>query len=215
MSIQTFLTYFINVDEYLVFLISLYGVWIYPILFIVIFCETGLVVFPFLPGDSLIFVAGTIAAQQLLNVWLLYILLVAGAILGDSLNYWIGRKLGPKVFSSETSKFFNKNNLIKANNFYEKHGGKTIIYARFIPVLRTFAPFVAGIGKMTYIRFFAYNIVGGILWVSLALFGGYYFGQIPIIKNNLTLVVIVIIITSLIPAIVEYIKHRIRKIEVI
>jgi len=211
MSIQNFLSYFMHIDKYLISFISAYGTWIYPLLFIIIFCETGLVVTPFLPGDSLIFVAGTIAANQLLYLWLLFIVLAAAAILGDSANYWIGNKLGSKIFRSDTSRFFNKNNLIKAHNFYEKYGGKTIIYARFIPIIRTFVPFVAGIGKMTYFKFFAYNIIGGILWVSIFLFGGYYFGQISFVKNNLTFVVIAIIIVSMIPAVVEYIRERRKK----
>lgn len=208
MSIQTILSFFMHIDESLISLISAYGIWIYPLLFIVIFCETGLVVTPFLPGDSLIFVAGTIAANQLLNLWMLYFILIAAAILGDSANYWIGKKIGPKIFRGDTSRFFNKANLLKAHNFYEKHGGKTIIYARFIPIIRTFIPFVAGIGEMTYLRFFTYNVIGGILWVSIFLFGGYYFGQIPFIKDNLTLVIIGIIIISVIPAIVEYIREK-------
>jgi len=208
MVIRDILSFFINLDEYLISLISVYGAWIYPVIFIVIFCETGLVVTPFLPGDSLIFVAGTLAANKLLYIWLLFFLLAAAAVLGDSANYWIGKKLGPKIFRSDTSKFFNKSNLIKANNFYEKYGGKTIIYARFIPIIRTFVPFVAGIGRMTYVRFLAYNIIGGILWVSIFLFGGYYFGQIPFVKDNLTLFVIAIIIISIIPAVIEYIRER-------
>ncbi len=211
MNIQTFLNYFIHIDKYLVSVIQAYGVWIYPILFAIIFCETGLVVTPFLPGDSLIFVAGAISAKQLLSLWTLFFVFSIAAILGDSANYWIGNKIGPKIFRSETSKFFNKSNLVKAHDFYEKYGGKTIIYARFIPIIRTFIPFVAGIGKMTYSRFFAYNIAGGILWVSIFLFGGYYFGQIPFVRNNLTLVIIVIIIVSIIPAIIEYLKEK-RKI---
>jgi membrane-associated protein len=208
MVMPTFLSYFIHIDKYLVSIISSYGSWIYPLLFIVIFCETGLVITPFLPGDSLIFVTGTLSANHLLNLWFLFVVLIAAAILGDSVNYWIGKKIGPKIFRSNNSKFFNENNLIKAHNFYKKYGGKTIIYARFIPIIRTFAPFVAGIGEMGYFKFFSYNVIGGFLWVSIFLFGGHYFGQIQFVKDNLTLVILGIIIISIIPAIVEYIRER-------
>jgi membrane-associated protein len=208
MAIKEILNYFIHIDTYLISLVQNYGILIYPILFIVVFCETGLVVTPFLPGDSLIFVAGTLASSHLLNLILLFLILIAAAILGDSANYWIGKKIGPSIFSSETSRFFNKKNILKAHNFYEKYGGKTIIFARFIPLFRTFVPFVAGIGKMSYSKFFVYNIIGGISWVSIFLFGGYFFGKMSFVKDNLTIVIIGIIIVSIIPAIIEYVIEK-------
>ena len=208
MDIISLLNFFIHIDKSLISLIDIYGFWVYLILFIIIFCETGLVVTPFLPGDSLIFVAGTIATKGVLNLGILFIILFVAAVLGDSINYWIGNKIGPRIFRSHTSKFFNENNLTRAHNFYEKYGGKTIIYARFIPIIRTFAPFVAGIGEMSYFKFFVYNIIGGLLWVLIFLFGGYFFGQISFVENNLTLVIIGIIIISLIPPIIEYVRER-------
>lgn len=182
------------------------------ILFVIVFCETGLVMFPFLPGDSLLFLSGTFASKGLFAVELLYLLFVSAAILGDAVNYWIGKFVGPKVFTKENSRLFNKRHLERAHIFYEKHGGKTIVLARFIPIIRTFAPFVAGIGKMSYRKFIAYNVVGGILWVTLFLFSGYFFGNLQFVKDNLTLIIYLIIAISLFPAFFEALMQR-RKVK--
>lgn len=178
------------------------------IIFIIILCETGLVIAPILPGDSLLFAAGTFAALKSLNIWWLFILLTAAAILGDTINYWIGHFIGPKVFSQENVRFLNKKYLERTHRFYEKHGGKTIIIARFLPIIRTFAPFVAGIGKMNYRRFISYNIIGGISWIAVFIFGGYFFGNIPFVKNNFSLVILAIIIISIIPGAIEFGWYR-------
>jgi membrane-associated protein len=208
--IKTFIDLFMHLDEHLDVIIRTYGVWTYLLLFIVIFCETGLVVTPFLPGDSLLFAAGTFAALGSLKVELLYVLLAAAAIGGDTVNYWIGHYVGPKVFSKEDVRFLNKKHLDRTHEFYEKHGGKTIILARFIPIIRTFAPFVAGIGKMTYWHFISYNVFGGLAWIAIFLFGGYYFGNIPVVKDNFTLVIMAIIFISLLPAVIEFLNQRFR-----
>jgi membrane-associated protein len=181
------------------------------ILFIIIFCETGLVVTPVLPGDSLLFAAGALAASTPLDVGWLFCLLSIAAVAGDTVNYWIGHMVGPKVFSRENSRLLNREYLERTHRFYEKHGGKTIIIARFMPIIRTFAPFVAGIGSMTYARFIMYNIVGGVIWISVFIFGGYYFGNIPMVKRNFTLVIMVIILISILPGIIEFLRHRYRK----
>jgi len=196
----------LHLDKYLGDLIKNYGTATYIFLFFIIFCETGLVIFPFLPGDSLLFVAGAFAAAGSLNVFLLFGILALAAILGDSVNYWIGNLFGEKVFSK--SKLFKKRYLEKTKGFYKKHGGKTIILARFIPIIRTFAPFVAGIGKMKYSKFLKFNVVGGLAWVAVFVFGGYFFGNIPFIKKNLTLVIIAIIIISLIPTVLQAVKIK-------
>ena len=184
-----------------------YGALTYAILFLIIFCETGLVVTPFLPGDSLLFAAGTFAAIGNLNMTFLFLLLTAAAILGDAANYWIGYVVGPKVFRKEKSIFFKQAYLDKTNAFYEKYGGKTIILARFVPIIRTFAPFVAGIGKMPYQTFFLYNVIGAIVWVGSCSLAGYFFGQIPIIKENFEFAVLGIILISVLPMVFEFIKH--------
>jgi membrane-associated protein len=177
------------------------------ILFIIIFCETGLVVAPFLPGDTLIFAAGTFAAIGALNIWVLYVILVLAAIFGDTVNYWIGSFIGPRVFH-EKSKFFKKEYVNRTQKFFEKYGSMTIILARFVPVIRTFAPFLAGVGKMKYWKFLAYNVLGAILWVALYAFGGYYFGNIQFIKDNFSLAILIIFVLSFIPVFTEYYRHK-------
>jgi membrane-associated protein len=200
--------FILHIDHYLAEIIASTGLWTYAILFIIIFIETGLVVTPFLPGDSLLFAAGALAATTgELNVLALFGLLALAAVLGDTANYWIGHAVGPKAFSGN-SRFLKKEYLERTHQFYEKHGGKTILLARFIPIIRTFAPFVAGVGEMTYIHFITYNVVGGILWTAIFIFGGYFFGNIPFVQNNFSLVVIAIILISVLPAVVEIIRNR-------
>ncbi|MFZ1984241.1 MAG: DedA family protein [Desulfatitalea sp.] len=198
----------LHLDRHLAEIIQQYGFWTHLLLFLIIFCETGLVITPFLPGDSLLFAAGTFAALGALDLGWLAISLSIAAVLGDTINYWAGSIVGPKVFSSESSRLLNKNHLRQTHAFYEKYGGKTIIIARFVPIVRTFAPFVAGIGKMTYARFIVYNIVGGVGWVLLFCLAGYFFGNIPVVKRNFTLVIFAIIIISVIPGVVAYFKER-------
>jgi membrane-associated protein len=200
-----------HLDVHLSALIQNYGLWTYLILFVVIFCETGLVVTPFLPGDSLIFAAGTFAAAKALKVGWLFLILSAAAVIGDTANYWIGKIIGPKVFQKEKTRFFKKEYLDRTHQFYEKYGAETIIIARFVPIIRTFAPFVAGIGKMTYGKFLSYNVIGGVGWVGLFTFGGYFFGNIPFVKKNFSIVIIAIILISLVPAVLEFFKHRKKK----
>jgi membrane-associated protein len=198
----------LHLDRYLSAIIQQYGLWTYGILFVVIFIETGFVVMPFLPGDSLLFAAGTFAALKALDIRILLLLLSAAAIIGDTVNYWVGHHLGPKVFSKEDARFFKKEYLDRTHAFYEKHGGKTIIIARFVPIIRSFAPLVAGIGRMSYGRFLAFNVIGGIGWVVLLTGAGYFFGNIPLIKNNYSIAIIVIIAISTVPIAVEYVRHR-------
>lgn len=206
---------FLHLDEHLSVIISQYGVWTYALLFIVIFMETGLVVTPFLPGDSLLFAAGTFASPALaqpgqqppLNIWLLYVLLCVAAVAGDTANYWIGHSIGPKAFSGEI-RFLKKEYLDRTHAFYERHGGKTIIIARFVPIVRTFAPFVAGVGKMTYAHFISYNIIGGIAWVTLFTWGGYFFGNLQFVQDNFSFVVVAIILISVLPAVYEIVKAK-------
>ncbi|MBI1877838.1 MAG: DedA family protein [Chloroflexi bacterium] len=200
---------FLHLDKHLAEVTQTYGMWTYALLFLIIFLETGVVVTPFLPGDSLLFAAGALAAVENsgLNVFLLFILLAIAAIIGDTVNYWIGHAVGPRAFQG-TIPFLKKEYLDRTHQFYEKHGGKTIVIARFIPIIRTFAPFVAGIGAMTYGKFIAYNIVGGIGWTALFIFGGYIFGNLPVVRNNFSLVVIAIIIISLLPPVFEFIQSR-------
>ena len=209
--LQTLIDIFLHLDEHLGAVIQQYGVWTYALLFMVIFMETGFVVTPFLPGDSLLFAAGTFASPALgsvLNIWVLFVLLSVAAILGDTVNYWIGHTIGPRAFSGEV-RFLKKEYLDRTHAFYEKHGGKTIILARFVPIVRTFAPFVAGVGSMTYRHFISYNVIGGILWVAIFLFGGYFFGSLPLVKENFSLVVIAIILMSVLPAVYEVVRARI------
>ena len=209
--IKQIVDFFLHLDQHLNEIIQAYHHWTYLILFLIVFCETGLVVTPFLPGDSLLFAAGTFAALGSLDVWILFLILAVAAILGDTVNYWAGYYIGPKVFHRENVRFLNKKHLERTHEFYEKYGGKTIIIARFIPIVRTFAPFVAGIGKMTYWRFIAYNIVGGIVWVAIFVFGGYYFGNQPVVRRNFSLVVVAIILISVLPILFEFVRHRMKK----
>jgi membrane-associated protein len=208
MGLTQVLHFFLHLDEYLNIIINMFGGYTYVILFLVIFVETGLVVMPILPGDSLLFIVGTLSGSGYLHIWISYITLLLAAILGDTLNYWIGYHLGAKLFSRKNSKLFNQAYLEKTREFYDKHGGKTIILARFLPVIRTFAPFVAGIGKMHYRTFLSYNIVGGFLWVTLLISAGYFFGGLPIIKNNFEYAIIGIVLISIVPMIGEYVKHK-------
>ena len=200
--------FILHIDQHLTELAAQYGVWIYGILFLIIFCETGLVVMPLLPGDSLLFAAGSIAAIGEMNIHLMVVLLIIAAILGDAVNFMIGKFFGEKLFANPNSKIFKQSHLQKTQQFYAKHGGKTIIMARFIPIVRTFAPFVAGMGHMTYHHFLAYNVIGGVLWVTLFSYLGYFFGNLPIVKDNLSLVLIAIIVLSVLPGIIEIIRHK-------
>lgn len=206
MIIESFLNLILHLDNYISSIVKLFGPFTYLILFFVIFFETGLVVTPFLPGDSLLFVVGTFAAQGVFNIFLVLILLIAAAVFGDSVNYFIGNYFGENVF--EKSRLFKRKHLEKTKRFYEKHGGKTIFLARFIPIIRTFAPFVAGVGKMPYKRFLVFNIVGGVAWVSLFVFSGYFFGTLPFVKNNLSTIIIGIIILSVIPILLSLIRKN-------
>jgi membrane-associated protein len=198
---------FLHLDRHLADVIGSYGIWTYLLLFLIVFCETGLVVTPFLPGDSLLFAAGTFAALGSLSPWALFAVLSAAAILGDTANYWIGKLIGPRAFTG-TVRFLKQEHLRKTEVFYEKHGRKTIILARFVPIIRTFAPFVAGVGSMNYPVFLAYNVVGGLAWVALCVFSGYFFGNIPAVKRNFSVAIIVIIAISMIPLALEAWKAR-------
>ena len=204
--------FILHLDSNLTYMIDQYGTWVYVILFIVVFCETGLVAAPFLPGDSLIFAAGALAiAYGSFNIWALFIVFVSAAIIGDTVNYWIGHYIGPKVFRQESSKLFKKKYLDDAHLFYDKHGSKTIFLARFIPIIRTFAPFVAGVGRMDYRKFIIYNVVGAFVWVSLFLGLGYMFGDLPIVKDNITFLFIAIIIISFVPLVLMWLWERRKK----
>ena len=202
-----FVDLFLHLDKHLAALMQQFGGWTYAILFAVIFCETGLVVTPILPGDSLLFATGALTAIGGLRLDVICILLTIAAILGDAVNYAVGHYLGPKVLSGN-SKIFKKEYLDKTQRFYEKYGGKTIIIARFVPIVRTFAPFLAGVGKMSYVRFAMYNVVGAVLWISIFVIGGYYFGNIPMVRRNFTLVVMGIIVVSVMPAVIEVLRAR-------
>jgi membrane-associated protein len=203
-----FIDFVLHLDRHLGELIRQYGAHTYTILFLIVFLETGLVVTPLLPGDSLLFAAGSFAGLGALSLWPLIGLLSVAAILGDTVNYAIGAYLGPKVFHYPKSRFFNPDHLRRTHAFYEKHGGKTIIIARFVPIIRTFAPFVAGVGSMSYGRFLTYNVVGGILWVLVCVLAGYFFGNLPFVKKNFSLVILAIIVISVLPAVVEFLRHR-------
>jgi membrane-associated protein len=198
---------FLHLDQHLNRVIADYGVWSHLILFLIVFAETGLVITPFLPGDSLLFAAGTFAALGSLDLWLLVVLLTGAAILGDTVNYWVGAWVGPRAFSGNI-RFLRKDYLDRTHAFYEKHGGKTVILARFVPIIRTFAPFVAGVGAMSYPKFITYNVVGAVLWVGLFVPAGYYFGNIPAVRKNFTLVILAIIALSVVPIALEAIRSR-------
>ncbi|MES2793399.1 MAG: DedA family protein [Planctomycetota bacterium] len=198
----------LHLEHHLGDLINYFGPWTYVVLFAIIFAETGLVVMPFLPGDSLLFALGALAASQKLDLFWLLALLSIAAILGDTINYWFGSLLGPRIFRGENVRFLNRKHLDYTHEFFERYGGKTIILARFMPIVRTFAPFVAGMGKMTYRRFMVYNVVGGLVWIFLFLIGGYCFGNLPMVKKNFTLVILGIIAVSLIPPVIEFIRER-------
>jgi len=203
----------LHLDRYLSAIIQQFGLWTYAILFVVIFVETGFVVVPFLPGDSLLFAAGTFAALKALNIVWLILFLSAAAIIGDTINYWIGHTLGPKIFHKEGSRIFKKEHLDRTHAFFEKYGGKTIIIARFVPIVRSFAPLVAGIGRMSYGRFLSFNVIGGVGWVVVLTGLGYFFGNIPLVKKNFSLAIIAIIVISTIPAVTEALRHRRKKAE--
>lgn len=209
-AIRFIIDFILHIDVHLAELVAAYGVWVYAILFLILFCETGLVVTPFLPGDSLLFVAGTLSAlpSNDLNVHLMVVLMVIAAILGDAVNYTIGRLFGAKLFSNPDSKIFRQSYLDKTHAFYERHGGKTIILARFVPIVRTFAPFVAGMGHMSYRHFAFYNVIGALLWVLIFTYAGYFFGTIPLIQENLKVVMVLIILASVLPGVYEVVRHK-------
>ncbi|MFQ5400970.1 MAG: DedA family protein [Anaerolineae bacterium] len=208
--LNTVIDLFLHLDQHLSLVIQNYGSWTYAFLFLVLFMETGFVVTPFLPGDSLLFAAGTFAALGALNVGLLFGMLFIAAVLGDTVNYWVGQTIGPRVFEQDM-RFLKREHLERTQRFYEKHGGKTIVLARFVPIVRTFAPFVAGVGTMSYGRFITYNVLGGFLWTSLFIFGGFFFGNIPVVKENFEFVILGIIFISVLPMIVEYIRAKSHK----
>ena len=201
----------VNLDVHLAAFIAEHGVWVYALLFVIVFCETGLVVTPFLPGDSLLFVVGTLAAAGGMDIVLVMALLVAAALCGDNTNYWIGRWVGPRVFRDEQARWLNRRHLERTHAFYERHGGKAIIIARFVPIVRTYVPFVAGIGTMPYGRFLAFSVAGALLWVGSLCLLGYWFGNIPAVKQNLAVVIVVIVIVSVLPIAVEFLKARRRR----
>jgi membrane-associated protein len=210
-AVQFLIDFVLHIDRHLQGLCTQYGLWVYAILFVVVFCETGLVVTPILPGDSLLFAVGSMAAIGALDLAGVVLVLIAAAILGDSVNYSIGNYVGPKVFHEEHGRFLNKEYLRRTHAFYEKHGGKTIIIARFLPIIRTFAPFVAGIGRMTYPRFLFFNVFGGVLWVLIFVMAGYWFGNIPVVKKNFSLVIIALVLIPGIPATVEFIRMQVAR----
>jgi len=204
---------FIHFDKHLAEFVQTYGVWVYGLLFVIIFAETGLVVTPFLPGDSLLFAAGAMAATGAFNIWLLVPLLIVAAILGDAVNYAVGDSIGPRIFTSvdRTSllqRMLNRDHLVRAHEFFERYGGKAIVLGRFVPIVRTFVPFVAGAGTMTYASFAFYNITGAIVWVGVCTIAGYAFGNVPIVRDNFTLVALGIVVVSVLPIAVEFIRHR-------
>jgi membrane-associated protein len=209
--LQQLIDFILHVDRHMVDLCAMYGMWIYAILFFVVFCETGLVVTPFLPGDSLLFAIGSLAAIGAMHVEYVIPLLISAVLTGDNTNYWIGRKIGPKVFNQEQSRFFNKKYLDRTNRFYDKHGRITVILARFLPIIRTFAPFVAGIGRMAYRTFLLFSIIGALLWVNLFVLIGYFFGNVPFVKQHFSVVILALVLIPGIPALVEFIRHFVQR----
>ncbi len=206
--LESILEFLLHLDQHIEAFIRQYGTWTYALLFAIIFAETGFVLTPFLPGDSLLFTVGALAARGSLNVGFLILLLAMAAIAGDTVNYWIGAAVGPRVFRAGGSRWLNRKHLDRTHQFYEKYGSITIVLARFVPIIRTFAPFVAGIGRMTYWRFLVYNVVGGIVWVLLFVLGGYFFGTLPVVRDNFTFVILAIIVISLVPPFLEFVRHR-------
>lgn len=208
--IRFVIDFILHIDAHLAEMVAQYGIWVYAILFLILFCETGLVVTPFLPGDSLLFVAGALSSlpSNDLNVHMMVGLMVVAAIIGDAVNYTIGRLFGDRLFSNPNSKIFRRSYLDKTHAFYEKHGGKTIILARFVPIVRTFAPFVAGMGHMSYRHFAFYNVIGALLWVLLFTYAGYFFGNMPVVQENLKLLIVAIIVLSVLPGVVEVVRHK-------
>lgn len=206
--ILKFFDFLLHLDVHLDTLIQTHGSWVHGILFVIVFCETGFVVTPFLPGDSLLFAVGTFAARGSLDLFTAMVVLSAAAILGDTVNYWIGHFVGPRVFHRDDVRWLNRKHLDRTHQFFERYGAKTIILARFVPIVRTFAPFVAGIGAMTYGKFLLYNVVGGLLWVLSVTLAGYFFGNIPVVRKHFTLVIIGIIVVSVLPAVTEALRHR-------
>jgi membrane-associated protein len=206
--IKNLIDFILHIDHHLDVLIQNYGAWTHGLLFLIVFCETGLVITPFLPGDSLLFAVGAFAARGSLDLGLCLVLLIVAAILGDTVNYAIGKAVGPKVFHRDDVRFLKREHLVRAHKFYEKYGGKAIILARFVPIVRTFAPFVAGIGTMTYSKFVAYNVIGGVVWVLLFVMAGYWFGNLELVRKNFTLVILAIIILSILPAVWEVWKAK-------
>jgi membrane-associated protein len=205
--VRKFVDIFLHLDKHLTQVTSDYGTWTYAILFLIVFCETGLVVTPILPGDSLLFAAGAISALGSLNVWLMGVMLIVAAVLGDMVNYWAGHYFGARIFKPD-AKILKTEYLVRTQHFYEKYGAKTIVLCRFVPIIRTFAPFVAGMGRMRYARFFSYNVIGAIAWVVICLAAGFFFGNIPVVQKNFSLVVLAIIFLSILPAIIGIIQHR-------
>ncbi len=208
--IRQLLDILLHLDRHLDTIIQQYGVWTYLILFLIIFCETGLVVTPILPGDSLLFAVGTFAARGALDLGLLLVLLSVAAVAGDTVNYAIGYRVGPQIFRKEGVRFLNREYLDRTHRFYERHGAKTIVIARFVPIIRTFAPFVAGVGRMSYARFVTYNVAGGVGWIAALVLGGYLFGNIPVVRQNFTLVIFAIIVLSILPGVIEFLRQRSR-----
>lgn len=208
-----FLDVVLNLDHHLQVLVADYGGWVYLILFLIIFCETGLVITPFLPGDSLLFVAGAVAAGGGMDIHALFAVLAVASFSGDNTNYWIGRYAGPRIFRRKGSLLFNPAHLERTNRFYEKHGGKTVLIARFVPIVRTFAPFVAGMGHMAYNRFLFYALAGAILWIGSLSYAGYFFGNLPVVKENLSIVIIGIVVLSILPGIIEFARSRVRRVK--
>lgn len=206
--VATLWDFIVNLDVHLAAFIAEHGVWVYALLFVIVFCETGLVVTPFLPGDSLLFVVGALAAAGGMDIGVVIALLVTAALCGDNVNYWIGRWVGPKVFRAEDSRWFSRRHLDRTHAFYERHGGKAIILARFVPIVRTYVPFVAGIGAMPYVRYLAFCVAGALLWVVSLTLAGYWFGNIPLVKDNLAVVIVVIVAVSVMPIAIEFVRAR-------